>query len=191
MASTKALGRFALWVAWMFQVLIWAIGATALFLSRAIEIGCDQSPVYFTYTTPLYLNDVLEMIASVHPLQLFVPNRPNIVLWACVLSAMVLILDRKREIRNLWRTIVIGVQLYMFGIFAPLGFTSLFSDLPRLWNERLDGEWLGEGWNHFEASALWLPTILILLVLPLCPLVWDWLRGVLPPEPEGVPFRQC
>lgn len=191
MKVQKALGRFALWIAWTIQVTIWALGATALFLSAAIDIGEKRYPIYFTYTTPLYLNDVLDMITLARPVDFLVPTRANFFLWLFVLSALVLILDRKQRIRTGWRTIIIVPQAYIFGMFAFFGFISLFSDLPRLWSTRLDGEWLGEGWNGFEASVLWLPTILILLFQPLLVSLWRslWRTARASAVRDGVPFR--
>jgi hypothetical protein len=176
MADQKAVGRIAFWVAWTVQVAVWAIGATALFLAQAISLGEDRYPVYFTYTTPLYLNDVLEMITLARPGDFLVPTRANFFFWFFILSALVLILDRQRRIRTPWRMIILIPQTYLFGSFLLQGLSSLFSDLPQLWSTRLDGEWLGEGWQHFEAGALWLPTLLILLFQPLFPRIWRWLR---------------
>lgn len=176
MADQKAVGRIVFWAAWTLQVAVWAIGATALFLALAIDIGETRYPVYFTYTTPLYLNDVLEMITLARPIDFLVPGRANFFLWLFVLSALVLILDRQRRIRTRWRMIVLIPQTYLFGLFLLQGLSSLCSDLPRLWSARLDGEWLGEGWQHFEAGALWMPTLLILLFQPLLPRIWKWLR---------------
>jgi len=176
MTDHKALGRFALWAGWTLQVAIWAIGATALFLARAIDIGETRYPVYFTYTTPLYLNDVLEMIALARPIDFLIPTRGNFFLWFYVLFALVLILDRKRRIGTPWRMILLVPQAYLFGLFVFHGLSSLITDLPQLWSTRLDGEWLGEGWNHFEAGVFWLPTLLILLFQPLLPRLWRWLR---------------
>jgi hypothetical protein len=190
MVNQPAVGRRPLSLGWVLQILLWSLGATALFLSRAIDIGVERYPVHFTYTTPLYLRDVLGMIALARPIDFLVRNMANAVLWSCILSPLVLILDRSRRIRPLWRLIILGAHIYLVGFltffglrfflyYLPqsffYGFLSLFVDLPRLLTHRLDGEWLGEGWNAFEASALWMITIVILLLQLLPPWTWRWI----------------
>ena len=140
MADRQAADPFALTPGWAFQILLWDLGALALFLSRAIDLGAERYPVYFAYSTPLYLRDVLKMIALVRPTEFLVPTVPNAFLWLCVLSALVLVLDRRRKIHVLWRGILLGIQSYLFGPVFFYGFLSLFVHLPRLLTDRLDGE---------------------------------------------------
>jgi hypothetical protein len=179
MANQPAVGRRSLSLGWTLQILLWYLGATALFVAQAIEIGSERYPVHFTYTTPLHLRDVLGMIARVRTTELLVPTAENVFFWLCVLSALVLILDRQRKVRAWLRLIILGLQGYLFGFFAFYGFFSLFVHLPRLLIDRLDGEWLGEGWHHFEARALWMITIVILLfqLLPSGTWTWIWPSG--------------
>lgn len=63
MANQQAGGRLTLSLGAKIQILLWALGTMALFLSRAIDAGSERYPTHFTYTTPLYLRDVLGMIA--------------------------------------------------------------------------------------------------------------------------------
>jgi hypothetical protein len=186
MANQQAGGRRPFPLGWTLQVLLWGLGAMALFLARAIDFGAQRYPVYFTYSTPLYLRDVLGMIARARPTDFLVPTLANAILWTSVLSALVLILDRRRRIRSLWRLIIVGPQGYLFGLFALYGLSSLVGDLPRLLIDRLDGEWLGEGWHQFEADALWMITIVILLLQLLPPWTWRWIWP-LGEEPQGEP----
>ena len=175
MADQPAVGRRPLSIGWTIQILLWCLGATALFVARAIDSGSKRYPVYFTYTTPLYLRDVLGMIARARPTDFFVPTAVNAVLWLSILSALVLVLDRQRRIHFLWRLIILGPQSVLFGFLGCIGFFGISDDMTHLLTGRLDGEWLGEGWHYFEASALWMITIVILLFQLLPSWAWTWI----------------
>jgi hypothetical protein len=110
------------------------------------------------YTTPVRASDVVEVAASFRPRDLF-SHWPYPVTALFAIATWCLVATRRQVPASLRLLIALPQLVYLpLAVLAP---AAIAKHLNALAMDRLDGEWLHEGWPFTEALPFWLPVPLM------------------------------
>ena len=152
----------------IFMVTLWVIGGAVLVLIVLLDSGFSQVGQSYTYTTPTPPAVLFHFIRSARIAQTFLEPEGAIAGFSVVIAGVMIAIGHRFPFGiRLSLAILLTIPLIVVAPLLPMGFIVMFGDFPRVFSGGLDAEWLFEGFDFYEAAALWslTPLILVFVVL--------------------------